>query len=52
MKRVYVEEDGEFSIEVALQIYPTNQQIFLHNQKVPNHFKVKWIRMYTIQAQD
>ncbi|KAJ8869058.1 hypothetical protein PR048_030619 [Dryococelus australis] len=42
---------GEFSIEKALRIYPTNQQVNDHNQAVLEHFRAKGTTMFKIKAQ-
>ncbi|XP_008182247.1 ATP-dependent DNA helicase PIF1-like [Acyrthosiphon pisum] len=44
--------DGEFALEKALRIYPTNDQVNNHNQKVLNYFKSKGVKMWKIKAQD
>ena len=52
MDRVSADEDGEFSIERALRIYPTNQQVDDHNKRVLEHFRSKGVEMFKVQAQD
>ncbi|GFR06819.1 ATP-dependent DNA helicase PIF1 [Trichonephila clavata] len=41
-----------FSIERALRIYPTNDQVARHNEKVLLYFENKGTTIYTIKAQD
>jgi len=43
---------GEFSIEKALRIYPTNQQVNKHNRKVLEHFGITGAEIFKIRAQD
>ncbi|KAJ8868463.1 hypothetical protein PR048_029991 [Dryococelus australis] len=43
---------GEFSIDKALRIYPTNQQFNDHNHAVLEHFRAKGTTMFKIKAQD
>lgn len=43
---------GEFAIHKALRIYPTNDQVDKHNDKVLKYFELKGTRMYDIKAQD
>ena len=50
--RVSIQEDGEFSIEKALRIFPTNQQVDDHNRRVLEHFRSKHVEMFKITARD
>jgi len=43
---------GEFSIERALRIYPTNQQVNENNRKVLEHFGTTGAEIFKIRAQD
>lgn len=52
MSRVSTETDGEFSVEKAMRIYPTNKQVETHNNKVLQYFREKNVKMFTIRAQD
>ena len=52
LKKVSKREDGQFSIERAIRIYPTNDQVKKHNKKVLRHFRKKRVEMYTFKAQD
>lgn len=52
MNRVSTETDGEFSVEKAMRIYPTNKQVETHNNKVLQYFREKNVKMFTIRAQD
>lgn len=51
MQKVSKEADGEFSIEKALRIYPTNKQVHDHNELVLKKFE-RNARIYTVKAQD
>ena len=47
------EENGiEFSIEKALRIYPTNEQVPIHNEKVLLRYENKGTVIYILKAQD
>ncbi|GLV40954.1 Pif1 DNA helicase [Carabus blaptoides fortunei] len=50
MSNVSKEATGEFSIEKALRIYPTNKQVQDHNQVVLEHFRAKGAAMFKIKA--
>lgn len=52
MQKVSSNSSGEFSIEKALRIYPTNQQVNKHNSAVLEHFRKKNTQMFKIIAQD
>ncbi|XP_008184877.1 ATP-dependent DNA helicase PIF1-like [Acyrthosiphon pisum] len=52
MSRVSTETDGEFSIEKAMRIYPTNKQVEAHSNKVLQYFREKNVEMFTIRALD
>jgi PIF1-like helicase len=52
MDKVGKEPTGEFSIERALRILPTNVQVDEHNQAVLQHFRDKNTEMFKIKAQD
>lgn len=52
MDKVNTNMDGEFAIERALRIYPTNQQVNDHNRKVLEHFRSKGTEIFKIRAQD
>jgi hypothetical protein len=43
---------NEFSIEKALRIFPTNEQVNKHNEAVLQHFRDKKTQMFKIKAQD
>ncbi|CAH2096514.1 unnamed protein product [Euphydryas editha] len=43
---------NEFSIEKALSVYPTNDQVTKQNDKVLQYFERKRTNIYTIKAQD
>ncbi|GBP69404.1 hypothetical protein EVAR_54823_1 [Eumeta japonica] len=50
--KVSTDTSDEFSIEKALRIYPTNNQVASHNEKVLQTFEDKGTTIYTIKAQD
>jgi len=50
--KVSTDTNNEFSIERALRIYPTNDQVAKHNEKVLRSFEKRGIAIYTIKAQD
>ncbi|GFR18844.1 ATP-dependent DNA helicase [Trichonephila clavata] len=50
--KVSTDAINEFSIERALRIYPTNEQVARHNEKVLLYFENKGTTIYTIKAQD
>lgn len=50
--KILTEATGEFGIDKALRIYPTNKQVDDHNTAVLQYFKDKNVTMYTIKAQD
>ena len=52
MDKVNTNMDGEFTIERALRIYPTNLQANDHNRKVLEHFRSKGTEIFKIRAQD
>lgn len=52
LQKVSTESSGEFSIERALRIYPTNQQVTDHNNLVLKYYENKSTEMFTIKAQD
>lgn len=52
MQKVSSNNSGEFSIEKALRIYPTNQQVNEHNAAVLEHFRKKKTQTFKILAQD
>ncbi|XP_044599069.1 ATP-dependent DNA helicase PIF1-like [Cotesia glomerata] len=52
LSKVSTDATDEFSIERALRIYPTNDQVARHNEKVLQSFEDKGTTIYTINAQD
>ncbi|XP_054706995.1 uncharacterized protein LOC129216803 [Uloborus diversus] len=52
LERESSDMDGEFSIERALRIYPTNKQVDEHNNRVLQYFRSKNTSIYKIRAQD
>ncbi|CAG9773640.1 unnamed protein product [Ceutorhynchus assimilis] len=50
--KVSTDTTNEFSIERALRIYSTNDQVARHNEKVLQSFEDKGTLIYTIKAQD
>jgi hypothetical protein len=52
MKQLNKKETGEFAIEKALRIYPTNQQVYNHNKTVLEHFRACGVTINKIVAQD
>ncbi|GFT69099.1 ATP-dependent DNA helicase [Trichonephila clavipes] len=52
MQKVSSNSSREFSIEKALRIYPTNQQVNKHNAAVLEHLRKKNTQMFKIIAQD
>ncbi|GIY13378.1 hypothetical protein CEXT_515401 [Caerostris extrusa] len=52
LEKVSTDTSNEFSIEKALRIYPTNDQVARHNEKVLQSFEDKGTVIYTIKAQD
>src|SRR5271154_5268824 len=52
LRKVSTEARGEFSIDKALRIYPTNQQVLDHNDSVLKYFRSKGTQMFRIIAQD
>ncbi|RVE52305.1 hypothetical protein evm_003095 [Chilo suppressalis] len=52
MNRLNKEPTGEFAIEKALRIYPTNQQVYDHNKSILQHFRAQSITINKIRAQD
>ncbi|XP_054746145.1 ATP-dependent DNA helicase PIF1-like [Anastrepha obliqua] len=52
LEKVSTDATNEFSIEKALRIYPTNDQVARHNEKVLQSFENKGTVIYTIKAQD
>lgn len=52
LKKVSTDANNAFSIEKALRIYPTNDQVTKHNDKVLQYFEKKGTNIYTITAQD
>ncbi|GIY69592.1 ATP-dependent DNA helicase [Caerostris darwini] len=50
--KVSTDISNEFSIEKALRIHPTNDQVTRHNEKVLQSFEDKGTVIYTIKAQD
>ncbi|XP_054746170.1 ATP-dependent DNA helicase PIF1-like [Anastrepha obliqua] len=52
IEKVSTDATNEFSIEKALRIYPTNDQVARHNEKVLHSFENKGTVIYTIKAQD
>ncbi|GFQ85517.1 ATP-dependent DNA helicase PIF1 [Trichonephila clavata] len=52
MNRLNKEPTGEFVIEKALRIYPTNQQVYNHNKTVLEHFRARGVTINKIIAQD
>lgn len=47
-----IEEAYEATIGKALKIYPRNDEVYKHNQRIMNHFKHKSITFYKIEAQN
>lgn len=52
LEKVSTDVTNEFAIEKALRIYPTNDQVARHNEKVLQSFENKGTVIYTIKAQD
>ncbi|XP_050338285.1 uncharacterized protein LOC126764671 [Bactrocera neohumeralis] len=52
LEKVSTDTTEEFSIEKALRIYPTNDQVVIHNEKVLKSFQDKGTVIYTIKPQD
>ncbi|PRD28257.1 UNVERIFIED_CONTAM: hypothetical protein NCL1_32971 [Trichonephila clavipes] len=52
MQKVSSNSSREFSIEKALRIYPSNQQVNKHNAAVLEHLRKKNTQMFKITAQD
>ena len=52
MQKVSNDTTGEFSIENALRIFPTNQQVNDYNEAVLKYFEQKNVQMFNIKAQD
>ncbi|GFY50880.1 ATP-dependent DNA helicase [Trichonephila inaurata madagascariensis] len=52
MNRLNKEPTGEFVFEKALQIYPTNQQVYNRNKIVLEHFRPRAVTIIKIIAQD
>ncbi|XP_054745977.1 ATP-dependent DNA helicase PIF1-like [Anastrepha obliqua] len=52
LEKVSTDATNEFSIEKALRIYPTNDQVGRHNEKVLQSFENKGAVIYTTKAQD
>ncbi|GIY76451.1 ATP-dependent DNA helicase [Caerostris darwini] len=50
--KVSTDTSNAFSIEKALRIYPTNDQVARHNEKILRSFEDKGTVIYTIKAQD
>lgn len=51
-EKIVKEATGEFAIEKALRVYPTNKQVEDHNTAVQQWFKNQNVKIYTIKAQD
>lgn len=52
LQKVSSESTGEFSIDRALRIYPTNQQVHDHNDLVLQDYEKRNTEMFLIKAQD
>lgn len=52
MDKVKTNMDGEFSIEKALRICPTNRQADAHNKRVLEYFRKRYTETFRITAQD
>ena len=50
--KVSDEAEGEFAIDRALRIYPTNKMVSEHNEAVLNKFKQANVQVFLIKAQD